>query len=486
MTAVLQEIQQRLQDPSIPWRQTVLAVVLGVTAFEGWIGSRQKPYLSPILHPSLPAALRPYLTSPNIRETYTKSQAYARHKLDFSSVINTLDLAETGILLTGISAPLLAKLGYHVGGKDWTLLKGFWDAAGQVPGAGGSEIRQSMAFVALMTVIGQVLSIPKELYKHFVMEEKHGFNKMTKGTFTGDQIKGLFLSLVLEVPLIAGLLSIIEWAGQDAILRIVAYAIGFIFLVQLIMIPLFPYVIAPMFNKFTPLPEDSPALARVKGLAERLHFPLGKVWVINGSLRSSHSNAYFYGLPGLEKQIVIFDTLLEKSSPEEVEAILAHELGHWRGHHIVFLLATSLLQSAFSLTIFTLFLSNGPLLQSFGFHPSLSSKLLHPLTGVQTGPTIITLFLASTLFAPLSAFLHFLTNTVTRALEYDADAFAVKLGSDMARNLKKALVGLHEKNLAIYGVDHIYSAYNHNHPTLVERLEALDAELDKKSEKKEQ
>lgn len=270
--------------------------------------------------------------------------------------------------------------------------------------------------------------------------------------------------MLLEVPLVGGILKIIHWAGQDAILRIVSWTIAFIFVVQLAMIFVYPYFIAPLFNKFTPLIKDSPVYPRVEALAKRLNFPLASVWVIDGSTRSSHSNAYFYGLPFLSKNIVIFDTLLEKSTPEEVEAILgeslracpafksklkfsaAHELGHWKGSHIVYLLGTSLLQVAFSLSTFSLLLTNRPLLSSFGFHAPLSEKLLHPLSH-STGPTIIALFLASALFTPLSAFLKFLTNTLTRRLEYDADAFAVKLGPSYARNLKKALVTIHEKNL---------------------------------------
>ncbi|BGP12992.1 hypothetical protein JCM10213_007983 [Rhodosporidiobolus nylandii] len=485
MASLLRSLQERLQDPSIPWQTVVLGSVAGVAVFEEWIGSRQRPYLSSVLHPHLPAALRPYLKADDSHSTYLKSQDYARHKLNYSLVTTLIDLAETGILLTGVAAPVAAALGFPVGGKDWTLLKGFWDLAARLPGAQGGEIKQSMVFTALMTVIGTVLSIPRSLYKDFVLEEKFGFNKKTGVVFVTDLFKSLLVSLALEVPLIAGLIKVIHWAGQDAILRIVTYTIAFIFCVQLVMVPLYPAVIQPLFNTFTLLPEDSPVFPRVKSLASRLSFPLGKVWVINGSLRSSHSNAYFYGLPGFSKNIVIYDTLLEKSTPEEVEAILAHELGHWKGNHIPVLLVTALTQVAFSLTVYSIFLGNAPFLRAFGFpQPSLASKLVHP-SAPTTGPTIIALLVASTFAAPLTAFLSFVTNAITRKLEYDADAFAVKLGADYAKNLKGALVTIHEKNLAVYGVDPVYSAFNHNHPTLVERLEALDAKLDKVEGKKE-
>ncbi|GAA5890889.1 hypothetical protein JCM6882_008846 [Rhodosporidiobolus microsporus] len=487
MASLLQILQHKLQDPFIPWQKVVLGTVAGVGVVEGWISSRQRPFLNPLLHPHIPAALRPYLKAEDADETHKKSQAYARSKLNYSAVINALDLIETVIVLTGVAAPVFeAVTGLSAGGKNWTLLRGLWDLAAKLPmvGDGASEIRRSMAFIVLTSALGTVLSIPKDLYKNFRMEEKHGFNKMTIGTFCKDAVKGLALSLALEVPIVGGLVKIIHWAGQDAILRVVAWTIAFIFCIQLIMVPLYPAVIQPMFNTFTLLPEDSPVYPRVKALAEKLNFPLGKVWVINGSLRSSHSNAYFYGLPGFSKNIVIYDTLLEKSKPEEVEAILAHELGHWKGNHIPILLVTALAQIALSLTVYTIFLTNRPFLSAFGFsQPSLVSKVLHRASPNRTGPTIIALALASILCAPLVTILSFVVNNITRTLEYDADAFAVKLGPEYAKNLKGALVTIHEKNLSIYGVDPIYSARHHSHPTLVERLEALDAKLEAKKAK---
>ncbi|KWU45356.1 putative CAAX prenyl protease [Rhodotorula sp. JG-1b] len=492
MTALLHQLQGALADPSIPWRSVLLASIGAKEVFETYVGSRQRPYLSPVLHPTLPNALKPYLTAPDAHDTYRKSQAYARHKLDYGSVMTVLDLGETAVLLTGVALPVWKALGLPGGEQSqWTLLRGFWDLAARMPfaGAGANEIRQSAAFVVLLTVVGTVLSLPKEYYRNFVLEERHGFNKMTRATFAKDQVKGLFVSLALEVPLVAGLIKIIHWAGSDAILRMVTWLIVFIFCIQIAMIFVYPYVIMPLFNKFTPLPTDSPIYPRVKDLAEKLDFPLGKVWVIDGSIRSSHSNAFFFGLPGLQKHIVLYDTLLEKSKPEEVEAILAHELGHWKGMHVVYLLTVALTQVAVSFSVYALFLENGALLSAFGFPPSVAASPLEAIKnklGMShggTGPTIVAVLLASMLVSPLSSFLQFITNSITRHLEYDADAFATKLGTSYAVNLKKALVTIHEKNLAVYGVDHVYSAYNHNHPTLVERLEALDSQLARDTKK---
>ncbi|BGO93116.1 hypothetical protein NBRC10512_003301 [Rhodotorula toruloides] len=491
MSSLLYTLRDKLADPAIPWRSVILAVVVSVELWESWVAGRQLPYLSPILHPRIPSVLAPYLPSDS-QETYQKSQAYARDKLNFASVLSFVDVLETLVLLGGTAAPVLAYLGFNAGGSGWSLLKGLWDVSERLPFARRGEIWHSCAFLVLTTVISTVLSIPKEYYRNFVLEEKHGFNKMTRSIFVKDQVKGLAVSLVITTPLVAGIIKIIHWAGQDAILRIVAWAIVFIFVFQIFMLVVYPYAIMPLFNKFTPLPTDSPFCAPIKELADKLSFSLSKIWVIDGSIRSSHSNAFFMGVPGLPKHIVLYDTLLERSSPAEVEAILAHELGHWKGMHIVYLLFTSLVQVAFSLATFTLFLTNRPLLSAFGFHSytpaysteALPEKFTH-LLPPSSGPTILALMLASMLFSPLSSVLKFVSNFISRQLEYDADAFAAKLGDSYAKNLKKGLVSIHEKNLALYDVDPLYSAYNYTHPTLVERLGALDAKLGAKAGKAE-
>ena len=198
------------------------------------------------------------------------------------------------------------------------------------------------------------------------------------------------------------------------------------------MVPLYPLVILPLFNTLTPLDTKSPVFPLVQDLAKKLGFPLGKILVIDGSTRSNHSNAFFIGLPFLTKSIVLYDTLLATATPKEIEAILAHEMGHWKGNHVVYLLLSGLSQIALSLTTFLLFLNNAPLLAAFGFPADPTSA--------SNGPVIISLFLAANLFSPMSAILHCLSNTLTRALEYNADAFAVKLGESYAVNLKGALV----------------------------------------------
>lgn len=165
--------------------------------------SRQKPYLNPVLHPSMPAALVPYLSSTTSHDDFTKSQSYARDKMAYSSVINQIDLVQSLILFTSLAAPvwnagLGSKFGLaqtagfpYFGNKDgqWTLVSGVWDMASKLDFA-STELRTTVVFMAILSTVGTLLSIPQEWYQHFVLEEKHGFNKMTTKTFVTDKIKG--------------------------------------------------------------------------------------------------------------------------------------------------------------------------------------------------------------------------------------------------------------------------------------------------------
>lgn len=222
----------------------------------------------------------------------------------------------------------------------------------------------------------------------------------------------------------------------------------------------------PLFNKFTPVP-DGEVRTRVEALASELKFPLKHLYVIDGSKRSSHSNAYFYGLPW-SKQIVLFDTLIEKSTPAEVEAVLAHELGHWYLSHPTRLLLIAQGHLFFTLAIFSIFIHNKALFSSFGFDPSLAVQ--SPNGPPQ--PIMIGFVLYQLLFEPLDTLAKFFMNSKTRKYEYEADAFAVRLGKK--KELADALIKLHIDNLSSPHNDKLYSAYHHSHPTLPERLKAMD------------
>ena len=193
----------------------------------------------------------------------------------------------------------------------------------------------SLVFLFVFSIAQIVLGLPISYYSTFVLEEKFGFNKQTVKLWIMDMIKGLGLGIALGGPFLSGFLAIIQKTGNSFFYYLWLFAIG----VQVFAITVYPIAILPLFNKLSPL-EEGKLKTGVEDLAKRLKFPLSELYVIDGSKRSAHSNAYFYGLPW-KKHIVIYDTLIEKSETEEVVAVLAHELGHWGLSHTTKLLGVS-------------------------------------------------------------------------------------------------------------------------------------------------
>lgn len=189
------------------------------------------------------------------------------------------------------------------------------------------EISHTLLFVFTFNLVTTFLSLPISYYSTFVLEEKFGFNKQTVKLWVTDMLKGQMLSIVLGTPIISAILKIVQKTGTDFFYYLWLFGIG----VQLFAITIYPIAILPLFNKLSPL-EPGALKTGVETLAKKLDFPLKELHVIDGSKRSAHSNAYFYGLPW-KKHIVIYDTLIEKSEPEEVVAVLSHELGHWSLSH---------------------------------------------------------------------------------------------------------------------------------------------------------
>ena len=219
-----------------------------------------------------------------------------------------------------------------------------WVVSGKImasyaPASFSGDITQSAIFFIFFTMIQAVLAVPTSLFENFVLEEKFGFNKLTIRTFVADFFKGQALVICIGAPVIGAILAIIDWAGNDFYIYVWAFNIA----LQLFMITIHPIVILPLFNKLSPL-EDGPLKEKVEALSRRLQFPLTNLFVIDGSKRSAHSNAYFFGLPW-KKHIVIYDTLIEKSETAEIEAVLGHELGHWSLSHTIKLFGVSQVMS---------------------------------------------------------------------------------------------------------------------------------------------
>jgi STE24 endopeptidase len=321
---------------------------------------------------------------------------------------------------------------------------------------------QGILLMGAVSLLFGVVRIPFSLYSTFVIEARFGFNRTTFGLYVLDMLKGLAISLVLGVPVLLALFWFVDATGAPWWVWAFAAMTAF----QLVMSILAPLVIAPMFNKFTPLPEGT-LKDRILRLAESLKFRTRGIFVVDSSKRSRHSNAYFTGL-GRAKRIVLFDTLVSSHTEEEILSVLAHEIGHEKRAHIKKGLAISVGLSLVGFFILSLLLHWTALYQAFGFAQPSTAALLVLLTFCS---------------GPFTFFLQPLFTMRSRRQEYEADRFAVQ-GVGSAAGLKSALLRLSKDNLSNLSPHPLYSFFHYSHPTLAERLAALDrAEEALRSEK---
>lgn len=248
------------------------------------------------------------------QEVFDKSQAYGRAKAKFGFVSSLYGQVQN-----------LGFIHYDVLPRLWAVT-GVW-LVRFMPAEYTGEIMHTLIFFFTFNLITTILNLPTSYYTTFVLEEKFGFNKMTHKLWITDLIKGQALMVAIGAPVLSGFLAIIQKTGNSFFYYLWLFAI----IVQVCAITIYPILIMPLFNKLSPL-EPGDLKTRVEALATRLKFPLQELHVIDGSTRSAHSNAYFYGLPW-KKHIVIYDTLIEGSETEEIIAVLAHELGHWSMGH---------------------------------------------------------------------------------------------------------------------------------------------------------
>ncbi|KAL5480481.1 STE24 [Sanghuangporus weigelae] len=438
----------------INWKLYVQSFSWGVYLFESYLTLRQYPNYSKTEPP-------PELAAHVDKATFEKSQAYGRDKARFG-------------IVSGFIHQILDTLMIQYGAYAYA-----WDLAGSTIARFGYgeeyEILQSNVFVGILYLFSTIPAIPLSVYQTFVLEEKHGFNKTTPGLFIADFFKGLLLMVAIGAPFLSAFIWVFKWAGE----RFVPWIMTFLLIFQLSMVVIYPTVIQPLFNKLSPLKEGE-LQTRIESLATKLRFPLKHLYEIDGSKRSSHSNAYFFGLPWA-KHIVIFDTLIAESTPEEVEAVLAHELGHWFFLHPTKLLLISQLHIFSILALFPAFLHAPPVLRSFDFPPRVAKE----------PPTIVAFLLFQMLLTPMEAVIGAAMNALSRSFEWQADRFACEISErlkedgkgmeDMGKRLGRALTTLHVKNLSTVWVDWLYSAYHHSHPTLLERLRAIEAFEGKKA-----
>ncbi|KAL2151868.1 hypothetical protein VTH82DRAFT_5052 [Thermothelomyces myriococcoides] len=418
----LQRLARFLDRPLFPWKKLIIGFSIGQYVFEAFLGFRQYG----ILQKTKPPKVLEHEVS---QEVFDKSQAYGRAKAKFTAV-------------NGLYGQLQNLAIYH-----FDILPKLWSWTGDLllrfaPARFTGEISHSIVFILSFMVIQQVLSLPSSIYNTFVLEEKFGFNKQTPKLFISDLIKTNVLAFFFYYL----------WM----------FAAG----LQAFMITIYPIAILPLFNKLSPL-EEGKLKTDVEDLAKKLKFPLHELYVIDGSKRSAHSNAYFFGLPW-KKHIVIYDTLIEKSENDEVVAVLAHELGHWSLGHTTKLFGISQAHFFYIFSLFSVFVNNNSLYADFGF------------TGQH--PIIIGYLLFSDILGPLDNVIKLLMNILSRRFEFQADAFANKLG--YSTQLARSLIKLQIQNLSTMDADWMYASYHFSHPILPERLKALNWQPTEKVEVK--
>jgi STE24 endopeptidase len=311
-----------------------------------------------------------------------------------------------------------------------------------------------LALLAAFAVIGALIELPLEWHSTFRIEQRFGFNRMTLSLWVADLLKGAAVGAVIGLPLAALILWIMGASGGLWWLWAWVAWVGF----NLALLVVYPTVIAPLFNKFEPLPDEA-LKARVQALMQRCGFAVKGLFVMDGSRRSAHANAYFTGL-GAAKRVVFFDTLLKRLSAGEVEAVLAHELGHFKHKHV-----TKRMVGIFALSLVGLALL-GWLAGQSGFYAGLGVR---PNLAAPNDALALLLFMLA--LPPLTFFIGPLMTHFSRRDEFEADAYACQQAS--GRDLASALLKLHEDNASTLTPDPLYVRFYYSHPPASERLAAL-------------
>eukprot|EP00468_Gymnochlora_sp_CCMP2014_P008986 CAMPEP_0167763032 /NCGR_PEP_ID=MMETSP0110_2-20121227/13117_1 /TAXON_ID=629695 /ORGANISM="Gymnochlora sp., Strain CCMP2014" /LENGTH=400 /DNA_ID=CAMNT_0007650011 /DNA_START=9 /DNA_END=1208 /DNA_ORIENTATION=- len=391
---------------AFPYREAYLAFSTAVWAFESYLDYRQyKKYFIKTPPPEIKVLTK--------EEKFDKSQKYNADKMFFGMVSGTIFQIESTL---------------------YTLYFAYAYIWAEIPSRFGiaedAELTRSLIFQGILLVITKVTRLPFGLYKTFVIEDKHGFKskEMTLGLYFTDMIKEIALTVIIGAPMMCILIKIIQWGGESFYL----YVWAFLMVFQFVMLFIYPNFIQPCFNKVEPLPQGDLKEA-IEGLASRkdIDFPLKEIYQIDGSKRSRHSNAYMYGFCN-NKRIVLFDTLIKQTTKEEMVAVLAHELGHWKLNHTVKNLCIGSAQMLAIFWLFSKFIGNDALYQSFGFKDSSNA-------------TIIGLMLFSSIYSPVEHVVGLLMTMWSRKCEFEADEFAVKCG--YAKELRSGLIKLQEENL---------------------------------------
>ena len=362
-------------------------------------------------------------------EEYKKSQAYKKTNYRFDLFSSTFSL-----LLT---------LGF-------LILDGFEYVDNIARSYSENPIIIALIFFGIIMIASDIITTPFSIYKTFVIEEKFGFNKTTPKIFVFDKIKGLLMTIILG----GGILALIVWFYQLTKDNFWLYTWAMVTAFTLVMNMFYAKLIVPLFNKQTPL-EDGTLRDKISNYAKSVGFNLDKIFIIDGSKRSTKANAYFSGF-GSEKRVTLYDTLVNDLNDEEIVAVLAHEVGHYKKKHIIFNLVASIALTGLTLFVLSIFISN----------PMLSKAL-----GVEVASFHVGLIAFGLLYSPISEITGLFMNQLSRAFEYQADDYAKNTyaASPLISSLKK----LSKSSLSNLTPHPAYVFMHYSHPTLLERVKHL-------------
>ena len=364
------------------------------------------------------------------KDTYATSQEYTRVNTKFGFITGTFDL-------------ILLLLFWFAGGFNWLDQ---WARAFDF-----GVIGTGLIFIGALSIGKMVLSLPFGIYSTFVIEERFGFNKTTVKTYITDMLKGLLLSALIGAPLLAGIIAFFEYGGTWAW----AYAWLAVTLFSLAIQYIAPTWIMPLFNTFEPL-EDGELRKAIESYADKVDFPLQGIYVMDGSKRSAKSNAFFTGF-GKNKRIALFDTLIKNHTTEELVAVLAHEIGHFKKKHIVKNMGVSILHTAVMFGLLSFFLQVPALFDAF-FMEEMS---------VYTG-----LLFFGLLYSPVETILGIFMQVTSRKYEYEADEYAAKTISE-PEEMVDVLKKLSKDNLSNLTPHPFYVFLNYSHPPVLKRIERI-------------
>ncbi len=363
-------------------------------------------------------------------EEYKKSQAYKKTNEKFSNLTSTFSIILTLVFFFADGFKLVDDFA-----RSFT----------------NNPILVALIFFGVIMLGSDILTTPFSYYKTFVIEEKFGFNKSTKKTFWLDKLKGWLMSSIIG----GGILSLIIWFYQFAGENFWIYAWVLVAVFSLFMNMFYAKLIVPLFNKQTPL-EDGELKSAIEKYAAKVGFTLHNIFVIDGSKRSTKANAYFSGF-GSQKRITLFDTLINDLETDEIVAVLAHEVGHYKRKHIIFNLVSSILLTGFTLFILSLF---------------INSSVLSEALGVSIPSFHIGLIAFGILYSPISEITGLFMNYMSRKFEYQADNYAKETFASLP--LITSLKKLSKNSLSNLTPHPAYVFMHYSHPTLLERIENLE------------